>query len=99
MAREMDIALRTMSRIIKQNLGFEVSNNRTMPYRCSKKKKKSRFLLSLYSKECYKEILFTDEKKKFAEEESFNLQNDSLCMVIQGSLLTGAKDKVIILPQ
>jgi hypothetical protein len=63
MAREMDMGLRTMSRIIKEDLGL--SNNKqdnALPLHQKKiGGKKSRYLL-LYGKERYKEILFADGK-------------------------------------
>ena len=40
------------------------------------REKKSRHLLSLYGKECYKNILFTDEKI-FTVAETFTKQNDT----------------------
>ena len=65
--------------------------NRTTPYHCIKRKlnKKSRCLLSLYGKEHYKEILFTDENI-FTVEETFNKQNDTVY---------AWSSKVIILPR
>lgn len=68
-----------MSRIIKQDLGLRAFKRQTG--QCltvalkENRKKKSRRLLSLYGKERYKEILFTDEKI-FTVEETFNKQND-----------------------
>ena len=72
MAWEKDIALRTMSHIIKQDLG--VSNNK-QDNTLKENRKIKISSLSLYSKEHYKEILFTDEKI-FTVEETFNKQNN-----------------------
>ena len=77
MAQEMDILPRTMSRIIKQELGLSNDKQDNILLLHRKKigrKKKPRHLL-LYKKECYKEILFTDEKICTVEE-TFNKQND-----------------------
>ena len=71
MAWEMDIASRIMSRRIKQDLGIP-NNKKGQRLTVALKEQKSRRLL--YSKECYKGILFTDENIFTVEE--------SLCKVI-----------------
>lgn len=79
MAREMNIAPRTMSRIIKQDLGlgaFKRQTGQRLTVDLKKNRKaKSKRLLTLYGKGRYKKILFSDEKI-FSVEESFNKQND-----------------------
>ena len=81
MAQEIDIAPRTISCIIKQDLGLgafkqQTGQRLTFALKENRGKKKSRLLLS-YSKEHYKEILLTDEKN-FTVEETFNKQNDKV---------------------
>jgi hypothetical protein len=75
MAWEINIVPRTMSRIIKQELGLsnDKHHNALLLHLKKIEKKKSRLLL--YNKEHYKEILFTDEKK-FTVEETLYKQND-----------------------
>ena len=61
MTREMDIAPKTMSRIIKQDLGLSNDKEDSLTVALKENRgKKSRCLLALYFKEHYKEILFTD---------------------------------------
>jgi hypothetical protein len=65
-ARELDITLRTMSCVFKQDLGigaFKWQTGQCLTIALKENmKKKSRHLLSLYGKKHYKEILFTNEK-------------------------------------
>ena len=79
MAQEMDIVPRTMSRIIKQDLGlgtFKWQTGQCLAIALKEiGKKKSRCVLLLYGKEHYKEIIFTDENI-FTVEETINKQND-----------------------
>ena len=61
MAQEMNIVLRTMSHIIKQDLGLSNDKEDSLTVALKENRgKKSRCLLALYFKEHYKEILFTD---------------------------------------
>ena len=67
MTREMDIALRTMSHIIKQDLGlgaFKQQTRQCLTIALKEDRKKSRCLL-LYGEEHSKENLFTDEKNVY----------------------------------
>ena len=75
----MDIGPRTMSRIIKQDLGlgaFKLQTGQRLTVALKENRKKSRRLL-MYGKECQKEFLFTDENN-FTVEETFNKQNDTV---------------------
>ena len=61
----MDIAPKILSRTIKQDWGlgaFKRQTGQRLTGALKKQGNKSRRLLSLYGKERYKEILFTDEK-------------------------------------
>lgn len=79
MAREMKIPPRTMSRIIKEDLGLGACRRSTgqrltdalRRIRATRAKK----LLQQYAKNDHRLILFTDEKI-FTVEEKFNRQND-----------------------
>ena len=51
------------------------------------RRKKIKTLLSLHSKECYKEILFTDEKIVTVEE-TFNKQNNRIYAWSSSAFLT-----------
>lgn len=79
MAREMGISKRTMSRIIRDDLGMKAYRRRTGQYLTLKlqeqRVKKSKVLLSRYGAGRYRDILFCDEKV-FDVEESYNRQND-----------------------
>jgi len=75
MTRKMKIPPRTMSRIIKEYLGFDAyqrcTGQRLKKIRATQAKK----LLRQYAKNCHRQILFTDEKI-FTIEEKFNRQNN-----------------------
>ncbi|KAL4131321.1 hypothetical protein QTP88_008653 [Uroleucon formosanum] len=79
MAREMKIPPRTMSRIIKEDLGLGAYRRSTgqrltdalRQIRTTRAKR----LLKRYAKNGHRQILFTDEKI-FTVEEKFNCQND-----------------------
>ncbi|CAH1968545.1 unnamed protein product [Acanthoscelides obtectus] len=81
LSREMKIPVRTMSRIIKQDLGLGAYRRRTgqrltatlRHIRATRSKK----LLERYAAGGFRKILFTDEKI-FTIEEKFNRQNDKV---------------------
>lgn len=79
LAREMDVNPKSISRIIKKDLGLGAYKRQTGQLLNAKlkahRKEKSKVLLSQYADEKYKKILFTDEKI-FTVEEKFNKQND-----------------------
>jgi transposase len=79
MAREMKIPPKTMSRIIKEDLGLG-AYRRSIGQRLTDALRKIRAirakkLLQQYAKNGHRQILFTDEKI-FTIEEKFNRQND-----------------------
>ncbi|KAL1446800.1 hypothetical protein WDU94_010885 [Cyamophila willieti] len=79
LSREMKIPVRTMSRIITQDLGLRAYRRRTAhrltPTLRRIRATRSKKLLDRYANGGYKKILFTDEKF-FNIEEKFNRQND-----------------------
>ncbi|KAL1463846.1 hypothetical protein WDU94_015547 [Cyamophila willieti] len=79
LSREMKIPVRTMSRIITQDLGLRAYRRRTAhrltPTLRRIRATRSKKLLDRYANGGYKKILFTDEKI-FNIEEKFNRQND-----------------------
>lgn len=79
LSREMQISQKSMSRIIKEDLGLSAYKRHTGHLLTAalkeKRKRKSKALLSRYAKNAHRQILFTDEKI-FTVEESFNKQND-----------------------
>lgn len=79
LSREMQISQKSMSRIIKEDLGLSAYKRHTGHLLTAalkeKRKRKSKSLLSRYTKNAHRQILFTDEKI-FTVEESFNKQND-----------------------
>jgi len=78
-AGEMKISPRTISRILKGDLGMTAYKRCTGHLLTNKLKairlEKSKKLLRLYGKKRYENILFTDEKI-FTVEEKYNKQND-----------------------
>lgn len=79
MAREMNVATRTMSRVLRSDLGLKALRRSTGQFLTAQLKKqrvvKSRALLKRYAQNGHRKILFTDEKI-FTIEEQFNRQND-----------------------
>lgn len=79
MAREMNITQKSMSRIIKKDLGLGAFKRRTGHLLTAALKKnrlqKSKRLLVKYADNLHRKILFTDEKI-FTVQEKFNKQND-----------------------
>ncbi|XP_026325277.1 uncharacterized protein LOC113234191 [Hyposmocoma kahamanoa] len=77
----MEIAPRTMSRILKDDLGLAAYKRRTGHFSTDNLKKnrvvKSKQLLKRYAKGGHRKILFTDEKI-FTIEQHFNKQNDRI---------------------
>lgn len=79
MAREMKIPTRTMSRIIKQDLGLG-AYRRTTGQRLTAtlrniRAKRAKALIRRHANEGHRQILFTDEKI-FTVEQKYNRQND-----------------------
>lgn len=81
LSREMKIAPRTMSRILKDDLGLAAYKRRTGHFLTDNLKKnrvvKSKQLLKRYAKGGHRKILFTDEIF-FTIEQHFNKQNDRI---------------------
>lgn len=81
MAREMSISTRSMSRIIKSDLGMGAFRRSTGHLLTSQLKSirttRSKALLQRYDNNKHRQILFTDEKI-FTVEEKFNRQNDRI---------------------
>lgn len=81
MAREMKIHPKSMSRIIKKDLGLGAFKRRTGQLLTASLKthrvEKSKRLLVEYANDRHKKILFTDEKI-FTVQEKFNKQNDRI---------------------
>lgn len=79
MVKEMEISPRSMSRLIRDDLGMRAYRRSTghllTPALREIRMKRSKQLLSRYAGEAHRNILFTDEKI-FTVEESFNRQND-----------------------
>lgn len=92
-SREMKISTRTVSRILRDDLGMRAYKRCTSHLLTEKLKairhERSKKLLRLYGKNRYKNILFTDEKI-FTIEEKFNKQNDR----VYARTSYEAKDKV-----
>ena len=70
----MDTAPRTMSCIIKQDLGISNDKQDMLPLH-KRKQEKKKIKVMLYGKEHYKELLFIDERI-FTTEETINKQNN-----------------------
>jgi transposase len=81
LSREMKIAPRTMSRILKDDLGLAAYKRRTGHFLTDNLKKnrvvKSKQLLKRYAKGGHRKILFTDEKI-FTIKQHSNKQNDRI---------------------
>lgn len=79
MAREMAISRRSMSRILRDDLGLKAYRRRTGQFLSTQLKERrlerSKELLARYADDRHKEILFSDEKI-FTVEQTFNRQND-----------------------
>lgn len=79
LSREMQISQKSMSRIIKQDLGLSAYKRHTGHLLTAalkeKRKQKSKALYRRYAKNAHRQVLFSDEKI-FTVEESFNRQND-----------------------
>lgn len=79
LSREMNISARSLSRLIREDLGLRAYRRytgHTLNSRLKKmRKERSKVLLRRYGDEAYRSILFTDEKI-FTIEEKFNRQND-----------------------
>lgn len=93
LSREMKISPRTVSRILKEDLGLKAYKRYTGHLLTDKlkaiRRERSKKLLRLYGKKRYKNILFTDEKI-FTVEEKYNKQNDR----VYARTSYEAKDKV-----
>ncbi len=79
LAKQMNIAPRTMSRILRADLGIRAYKRYTRHLLTDKLKQirleRSRTMLKKYGRRGYRDMLFTDEKI-FTIEEAFNKQND-----------------------